>query len=60
MYFVENKEQNKAINYALEIIEQRAKDINRSIESSSAYESALAIILNGLNGNIENLRQFDY
>ena len=60
MYFVDRKEQNDAINYALEILELRAKDISRTKEASSAYESSLNIILNGLKGNIENLRQFDY
>ena len=54
------EEKMNAIDYALQILEKRATDEERSVEERMAYNSALCIMLYALSDNYECLAQFDY
>lgn len=55
-----NERQLELIQYALTIMEKRATDPDRSVETRIAYDSAICMIGYALNENYECLAQFDY
>lgn len=52
--------QIELVSYALKIMERRAAQEDRSVDSKVAYTSAIDMIYYALEENEEGLRQFDY
>lgn len=55
-----NERQYELLLYAMQIMETRATDPDRPVETRIAYDSALCMIGYALNENLECLAQFDY
>lgn len=55
-----NERQKMCLNYALSIIENRANDLDRDIDSQMAYGVAAVLINYALEENYEVIAQFDY
>ena len=52
--------ENDLMQYALDILERRAEDLDRDPSSRIAYCTAIDLIKYALAGNEECMRQFDY
>ena len=55
-----NERQFELLQYAMHIMETRATDPDRPVETRNAYDSAICMIGYALNENYECLSQFDY